>query len=472
MSTKETARAKFLQANCLIENKDELSTNEYRLFCEILSVIQKRAVSIHFTLREQEELKNDADALRQATIKKLCEEENLCMMINVKEFIEEWDIKSKNAYGYVKEAVDRFSKKGMKTEFTDMMGSKIFSTLPFTKFIEYKKGEACIEVVVNEYLIPYIAAIPKEYTIFFLQEVKKLPSANAIRLYEVLKQYQAMGKFKWLMTDFEALMYSTYTSRNSFEKRVIERNVEIINNLTDLQISYQIIGRGKKAQIEFVIKKKKPVIKIEEDGIFAADLLMLAAGKVGSEDNEDYLRFIYEELKEKIQAGEIKKVPEYIKVVINNDSLLASFQDKKKAAEAEFKQRENEVLKLYLRKIEEDREKALAGRRAYIYGINPEAKILEDDLDELNVGVSRAIVKGVFSFDGSDYNLTGLRHLIEEKQRKFEALLDSCGVKPDFLDLKYKCSICYDTCQDPDTGALCSCRAERLAEARELYKTK
>lgn len=465
-------KTKITQANSLIERKDSLSTNEYRLFLTILSLIQKRETNIYFELKNNEECKGDLEKVRELTRNKLCEEEQLQLFIDVKGFIEDWDIKSSAAYSYLIKAVESFRKKGMSVEVTDPMGSTFFTTIPFVKAIKYKKGEAAIEVVVNEYLIPYVSALSKEYTIIFMKEVKKLPSANCIRLYELLKQNQGMVKAKWKMTDFEALMYSTYSSRNSFVQKVVQKNVEIINEKADIQVSYEITGRGDKAQIEFVIKEKKILNEQEHSKYFTIENLMLAAGKVGEDLKQDYVEFIIKSIEGKIAKGEIKKVSEYIKKIIENDSQLDAFNEEQRMLETEFKKQENDLLKAYLRKINEEVEAALVKRREYIYMMEPEIKTLEEERVELGSKISRALLGGKVEHAGKSMSVADIRKYAEEVDEKLAALLDKNGMKPDFLERKYKCSICSDSCVHPDTGGHCSCRADRIKEAKAFYKDK
>ena len=465
-------KTKITQANSLIERKDSLSTNEYRLFLTILSMVQKRETNIYFELKDNEECKGDIEKVREFTRKKLCEEDQLQLFIDVKGFIEDWDIKSSAAYSYLIKAVESFRKKGMSVEVTDPMGSTFFTTIPFVKAIKYKKGEAAIEVVVNEYLIPYISALSKEYTIIFMKEVKKLPSANCIRLYELLKQNQGMVKAKWKMTDFEALMYSTYSSRNSFMKKVVERNVEIINEKADIQVTYEITGRGEKAQIEFLIKEKKLLDEQEHEKYFTVELMMLAAGKVGEDLKQEYLEYILKSIESKISKGEIKKVPEYIKTIINNDSLLEGFNEEQRMLEAEFRKQENDLLKAYLRKLNEDIDADLEKRRGYIYMVQPEIKELEEERAQLSSKLSRAVLGGKVEHAGKNMSVSDIRRYAEDVDKRLTELLDKNGMKPDFLERKYKCSICSDSCVNPDTGGHCSCRAERIKEAKAFYKDK
>jgi len=465
-------KTKITQANSLIERKDSLSTNEYRLFLTILSMVQKRETNIYFELKDNEECKGDIEKVREFTRKKLCEEDQLQLFIDVKGFIEDWDIKSSAAYSYLIKAVESFRKKGMSVEVTDPMGSTFFTTIPFVKAIKYKKGEAAIEVVVNEYLIPYISALSKEYTIIFMKEVKKLPSANCIRLYELLKQNQGMVKARWKMTDFEALMYSTYSSRNSFMKKVVDRNVEIINEKADIQVTYEITGRGEKAQIEFLIKEKKLLDEQEHEKYFTVELMMLAAGKVGEDLKQEYLEYILKSIEGKISKGEIKKVPEYIKTIINNDSLLEGFNEEQRMLEAEFRKQENDLLKAYLRKLNEDIDADLEKRRGYIYMVQPEIKELEEERAQLSSKLSRAVLGGKVEHAGKNMSVSDIRRYAEDVDKRLTELLDKNGMKPDFLERKYKCSICSDSCVNPDTGGHCSCRAERIKEAKAFYKDK
>ena len=322
------------------------------------------------------------------------------------------------------------------------------------------------------YLFPYVSALSKEYTIIFMKEVKKLPSANCIRLYELLKQNQGMVKAKWKMTDFEALMYSTYSSRNSFVQKVVQKNVEIINEKADIQVSYEITGRGDKAQIEFVIKEKKILNEQEHSKYFTIENLMLAAGKVGEDLKQEYVEFIIKSIEGKIAKGEIKKVSEYIKKIIENDSQLDAFNEEQRMLETEFKKQENDLLKAYLRKINEEVEAALVKRREYIYMMEPEIKTLEEERVELGSKISRALLGGKVEHAGKSMSVADIRKYAEEVDEKLAALLDKNGMKPDFLERKYKCSICSDSCVHPDTGGHCSCRADRIKEAKAFYKDK
>ena len=58
---------------------------------------------------------------------------------------------------------------------------------------EYQFNEGVVEICLAPALIPYLLDIRKNYTTVALKYVIGVKSADAIRLYELLKQYQGIG---------------------------------------------------------------------------------------------------------------------------------------------------------------------------------------------------------------------------------------------------------------------------------------
>ena len=92
-----------------------------------------------------------------------------------------------------------------------------------------------------------------------LQNICKLNSVYAIKLYELLKQYHKIG---WRIIDIRELKYmfgidKGYSQYCDFKKRVILIAISEINKNTDLEIEIEEIKKGRKvSEIKFFIKNK------------------------------------------------------------------------------------------------------------------------------------------------------------------------------------------------------------------------
>ena len=104
--------------------------------------------------------------------------------------------------------------------------------------------------------------------------------------------------------------------------------------------------------------------------------------------------------------------------------------------------------------------------------VQPEIKELEEERAQLSSKLSRAVLGGKVEHAGKNMSVSDIRRYSEDVDKRLTELLDKNGMKPDFLERKYKCSICSDSCVNPDTGGHCSCRAERIKEAKAFYKDK
>ena len=461
---------KLTQANILIEKHDCMTTNEYRIFFSMLSAVNDKEKTIFFEIKsENPDL--DEDKIRELTIKELCSLNNLRINLRVKDLINEWDLPPLKAYEYIKKAACSYRERGMLIEQVKG-GKRQFVTLPLVSKISYESGSAYLDIYINELIIPYIAALSREYTIFKIDYIKKLPSANSIRLYEILKKNQSMIKYTVPVHELEELMFTNYKSRNLFMKKVVDKNIELINQNTDILVSYTLTGRGQSAVIDFTILAKKEYILSdgEQGDIEKEKLLIEAAEKVGDEEKNEYVDYIISKICTRIQTGEIKNPQQYIRSIISNDSMLQDFRDNRDAQLKEEKKIESELLKKYLEKIHKDAAEDLKKRKDLVYMMVPQAKSLEEEINELTRLLPKAIFSDAIEFEGNKINSKEVKELIEKKTDEMKDILDRNGFKPEILDQRYKCNICSDSCVDPDTGGHCSCRSERIREAKELSK--
>jgi plasmid replication initiation protein len=135
--------------------------------------------------------------------------------------------------------------------------------------VEYMKNEGCIEIVftlavVNE--ITHIDGYEQFFTQYAIEQTSNLKSIYALRLYELLIQWQSAGKTPLLELDqFRGQMgigVNEYQRMHHFKTRVLDLAVEQINDHTDITATYEQIKSGRTiVGFIFKIKQKNTAIK-------------------------------------------------------------------------------------------------------------------------------------------------------------------------------------------------------------------
>jgi plasmid replication initiation protein len=134
-----------------------------------------------------------------------------------------------------------------------------FSWLSFSKYY-LKKGY--VELGFDPRLKPYLLQLKSHFTKLSIVDIMQLNSIYAMRVYELLKQYEPIRKREITIVNLRKLCGITeteYERYNDLKKNVLERAKKEINEKTDIVISYKEIKESRKiVAIEWTIKKKDP----------------------------------------------------------------------------------------------------------------------------------------------------------------------------------------------------------------------
>lgn len=227
-----------VQANALLENRPKFTKDETRLFLTILGTINK----------------DDDDFA--------------IIEIPVMEFAEMWEIDSAASYRKIKAALRGLRSKEFFLEGTNPeTGKKRFLSMSYLSMVSYEEGEGYARVRIDPDFKPYLLDLKKNYTLYMMENVLNLTTVNAIRNYELLKQYENLGERIFNIDDYKKKLgiEDKYSLNGDIKRFVIEPSIEEINNKTDIEVDYEFQGRGKKAKIIFDIKsKKKNIIEDSE----------------------------------------------------------------------------------------------------------------------------------------------------------------------------------------------------------------
>lgn len=252
-------------------------------------------------------------------------------------------------YQELEEVVQKLMKRSFKIDRPEGDG---WLRVGWLSSCEYKKGAGCIELEISAKLHPYLLNLKSHYTSYRLKNILPLRSGYSIRLYELLKQYEAVGERFLGVDEMRLLMEikeTEYKNYNDFKKKVILKAQKELLEKTDICFEFKEKKKVRKIiGIYFFIKKNVP----EEDKTI--DMITDGSSAIPSKEVNDSLNVeLYERLlklmfskeqakillskydKErlaanleyaefKIRQGGVENIPAYAQTIIKNDVRLQS----------------------------------------------------------------------------------------------------------------------------------------------------
>lgn len=126
--------------------------------------------------------------------------------------------------------------------------------------IAYTDGAGIVEFTFANKVIPFITRLEREFTSYRLERIGRMSSVHAIRIYELLVQYLALGTRKFELGELKEMLgvAKEYNVINDLKKRVLDVAVKQINEYSDLNVSYSQTKTGRVVTgIVFSIERKK-----------------------------------------------------------------------------------------------------------------------------------------------------------------------------------------------------------------------
>jgi len=177
--------------------------------------------------------------------------------IDIREFlVMTGDTYNTKNYHIVKDVAERLTQKAIGLEAKNgFVFWSVFSE------IKHKKGEGHISIIINPRIKPFLLMLKENFTSIPKGEVYKLASSYAIKLYEMLKRFEDTGKRVDKIRDLRMKLGvedKEYKKFSDFERWVLKKAVDDINQKTDLEVSYEKVKEGRRiSHIVFYIKQKE-----------------------------------------------------------------------------------------------------------------------------------------------------------------------------------------------------------------------
>ena len=174
-----------------------------------------------------------------------------------------FDYNSGGNYADIKETLKRLRDRSMWLTMPD--GSE--SLVGWLAKVNTNKKSGIAKIKLDEDLVPYLFDLGQKFTQYQLYNILAMKSAFSVRLYELMKSY-AFQKTKTFEIDElkRLLMVSdvkSYVNFKDFRKKVLEIAEREINELTDINISFEPITKGRKViKVKFRIEMKNPMERL------------------------------------------------------------------------------------------------------------------------------------------------------------------------------------------------------------------
>lgn len=131
----------------------------------------------------------------------------------------------------------------------------------FTDYVAYSDGLGQVEIRFTAETVPLVVGLSENFTKYEIEQVAKLSSQYALRLYEILSQWRAKGQCTLDLAELRfkfSLLDDEYLRMHDFKKRVLDYAIAEINEHTDLTANYEQHKRGRVITgFTFTIKQKQ-----------------------------------------------------------------------------------------------------------------------------------------------------------------------------------------------------------------------
>jgi len=169
---------------------------------------------------------------------------------------------SKQAYRELQEAALRLKRREVRlTQEPNGQGRKRkVMVTGWVQTIFYVESEGRIELRFTKDMLPYLAELTQQFTKYALADVAKMTSAYAIRLYELLIQWDGIGKREVSVEQLREFLQleDRHPLMGDLRRWVIEPAIEQINEHSPLEVSWSQRKTGRKVtHLHFTFGPKK-----------------------------------------------------------------------------------------------------------------------------------------------------------------------------------------------------------------------
>lgn len=167
--------------------------------------------------------------------------------LTAKEFSEQFNIDIKNSYRILKQATEKLMNTSIKIEKPEL-----FQTwrINVCEVVKYNERAGTIDIMFTGSIMEYLKQRTKNFTLYNLKEVAELTSFYAVRLYELVQQFNTTTGYlihtidQW--RDIFGIGPEQYKVYNNLKRKTFEQALDEINTKTGYQLTMTEEKEGRK----------------------------------------------------------------------------------------------------------------------------------------------------------------------------------------------------------------------------------
>lgn len=181
--------------------------------------------------------------------------------LSAKDFSKLYDISEDRAYSELQEVAKNLYQRSLTIYNPDPKRPKLKKIeTRWISSIGYMPEDGKITLCFAQKLLPYLSALKGTFTRYKLEHIGNMSSIYAIRLYELLVQWQSVGKreveLDWLKKQFQ--LDESYDRMFDFKKRVLDPAVKDINEYSNFQVTWTQRKTGRRVtHLTFTFSEKQ-----------------------------------------------------------------------------------------------------------------------------------------------------------------------------------------------------------------------
>lgn len=164
--------------------------------------------------------------------------------VSAVDFSAQYGLELKHSYEAIKDAANRLYERDVRV--FDGKGTK--ERFRWVFHAHYKESQGCVDLGFSPNVVKHLIKMKGKFTSYELNQVSKLSSPSAVRLYEMCKQFQSTGVKRVPLDSLKLSLgiEGKYKAFQDFSRRVLLPSLEAINNQTDLIVSFEPYRMGRK----------------------------------------------------------------------------------------------------------------------------------------------------------------------------------------------------------------------------------
>lgn len=141
------------------------------------------------------------------------------------------------------------------------------TTVAWLDRVTTNKKSGIVKVRIDDRIAPNLFDLGQRFTQYQLYNILAMKSAFSVRIYELMKSYAFQKSKTFEVDELKHLLMvenvKSYTRFPDFRRYVLEKAQEEINELTDLNVYFEPITKGRKViKVKFNIEQKNQIERI------------------------------------------------------------------------------------------------------------------------------------------------------------------------------------------------------------------